>query len=104
METIRICKDRNILREYLSKEEVPSIMFGGFDMEEQLEFMREEEREEGIRQGKEQGIKQGRRQGIKENQISAVRSLMNNMKMSAKKAMDVLDIPHEDREGIRSQL
>ena len=71
-------------------------MFGGFDMEEQLEFMREEEREEGI--------VQGRRQGIKETQISAVRSLMNNMKMSAKKAMDVLDIPQEDRKEISSQL
>ena len=63
-------------------------MFGGFDMEEQLEFMRKEEREEGI----------------KETQISAVRSLMNNMKMSSKKAMDVLDIPHKDREEISSQL
>ena len=100
METIRICKDRNILREYLSKEEVPSIMFGGFDMEEQLEFMREEEREEGIRQG----IKQGRRQGIKENQLSVVRALMSTTKWSAKKAMDALKIPQEDREGIRSQL
>ena len=67
-------------------------MFGGCDVEMELELMREEEREEGIRQG------------VKENQISAVRSLMNNMKMSAKKAMDVLDIPQEDREGIRSQL
>ena len=100
METIRICKDRNILKEYLSKEEVPSIMFGGFDMEEQLEFMREEEREEGIRQG----IKQGRRQGIKENQLSVVRALMSTTKWSAKKAMDALKIPQEDREGILSQL
>ena len=96
METIRICKDRNILKEYLSKEEVPSIMFGGFDMEEQLEFMREEEREEGIRQGKEQGIK--------ENQLSVVRALMSTTKWSAKKAMDALKIPQEDREGILSQL
>ena len=100
METIRICKDRNILREYLSKEEVPSIMFGGFDMEEQLEFMREEEREEGIRQGKKQGIKQC----IKENQLSVVRALMSTTKWSAKKAMDALKIPQEDREGILSQL
>ena len=96
METIRICKDRNILKEYLSKEEVPSIMFGGFDMEEQLEFMREEEREEGIRQGKEQGIK--------ENQLSVVRALMSTTKWSAKKAMDALKIPQGDREGILSQL
>ena len=92
METIRICKDRNILREYLSKEEVPSIMFGGFDMEEQLEFMRKEDREEGIKQG------------IKENQLSVVRALMSTTKWSAKKAMDALKIPQEDREGILSQL
>ena len=71
-------------------------MFGGFDMEEQLEFMREEEREEGI--------VQGRRQGIKETQISAVRALMSTTRWSSKKAMDALRIPQEDREGILSQL
>ena len=67
-------------------------MFGGFDMEEQLEFMRKEEREEGIVQG------------IKETQISAVRALMSTMRWSSKKAMDALRIPQEDREGILSQL
>ena len=67
-------------------------MFGGFDMEEQLEFMRKEDREEGIKQG------------IKENQLSVVRALMSTTKWSAKKAMDALKIPQEDREGIRSQL
>ena len=87
-ETIRICKDRDVLKDYLSREEVPSIMFGGFDMEEQLEFMRKEAREEGI----------------KETQISAVRTLMSTTKWSAKKAMDALDIPQADREEISSQL
>ena len=67
-------------------------MFGGFDMEEQLEFMRKEDREEGIKQG------------IKENQLSVVRALMSTTKWSAKKAMDALKIPQEDREGILSQL
>ena len=92
METIRICKDRNILKDYLSKEEVPSIMFGGFDMEEQLEFMREEEREEG------------RKEGRKDGHISDIRSLMSTMKWSAKQAMDALRIPQEDREEISSIL
>ena len=29
-ESLRICRDRNVVREYLAKEEVPELMFGYF--------------------------------------------------------------------------
>ena len=50
-ETIRICKDKDVLREYLADREVAELMFGYFNMEEQLEFLRQEEREEGRAEG-----------------------------------------------------
>ena len=50
-ETIRICKDRNVLKDYLAGEEVPDLMFGYFDYEKELEHMRQEEREEGREEG-----------------------------------------------------
>ena len=50
-ETIRICKDRDVLKDYLAKEEVTDIMFGYFDYEKELEFLRQEEREEGRAEG-----------------------------------------------------
>ena len=50
-ETIRICKDRDVLKDYLAKEEVTDIMFGYFDYEKELEFLRQEERAEGRAEG-----------------------------------------------------
>ena len=46
-ETIRICKNRDVLKDYLAREEVTDIMFGYFDYEKELEFLRQEERAEG---------------------------------------------------------
>ncbi len=55
-ETIRICKNRNVLKEYLAKEEVSTIMFGLMDRERLLEisnmWMREEAQAEGRAEGK----------------------------------------------------
>ena len=54
METIRICKVRNLLKEYLSgrEKEVISIMMGLFDQEKAIEQFGNEKKEEGRREGK----------------------------------------------------
>lgn len=52
METLRICRDREVLKDYLAEEEVPDLMFGYFNMEEQLDFIRREERAEGRAEGR----------------------------------------------------
>ena len=54
LETIRICKDRNVLKEYLSgrEKEVISIMMGLFDQEKAIEQFGNEKKEEGRREGK----------------------------------------------------
>ena len=51
METIRICRDRNVLKDYLARQEVANIMFGYYDEEREKEYLREEGREEGRKEG-----------------------------------------------------
>ena len=54
LETIRICKVRNLLKEYLSgrEEEVISIMMGLFDQEKAIEQFGNEKKEEGKLEGR----------------------------------------------------
>lgn len=95
-ETIRICKDKNVLNDYLTKEEVPTIMFGYFDKDYQLELLREQERDEGRREGRDEGRD--------EERISSIRKLMKTMNMTAQQAMDALEISAADRERCLSLL
>ena len=67
-ETIRICKDKNVLKEYLQREEIPNIMFGVFDKEYQLNLMLEEERQEARETGRAEGRAEGREEGRAEGQ------------------------------------
>ena len=72
LETIRICKARNVLREYLSgrEKEVISIMMGLFDqekaMERYIEQVGNEKKEEGRREGHMEGLEAGKLEGKKE--------------------------------------
>ncbi len=72
METIRICKDRNVLREYLEsrEKEVVDIMMTLFNQEYALERyteeIREEGRQDGWEEGRQDGWKEGRQDGWKE--------------------------------------
>ena len=65
-ETIRICKDKDILKEYLSKREseVYSMLNILFDQEYQEEAMRLDSYREGEEKGIEKGIEKGREEGI----------------------------------------
>ncbi|MBQ6503318.1 MAG: hypothetical protein IJI57_05340 [Flexilinea sp.] len=87
-ETIRICRDQNVLKEYLAKEEVSNIMFGAFDKEYQLQLLREQEREEGR----------------EEEKLSSIRNLMETLKLTAQQAMDALKISDADRKRYLTML
>ena len=71
LETIRICKDRNVLKEYLSgrEKEVISIMMGLFDQEKAIEQFGNEKKEEGKLEGKREGKLEGRREGKLEGKM-----------------------------------
>jgi len=57
LETIRICKDRGVLREYLSsrEKEVVSIMMALFDQEKAVEQFGYEKMQEGHKEGRKEG-------------------------------------------------
>ena len=59
-ETFRICRDKNVLQEYLKQEEVASIMYIFMDqdtaMKKALRTERQEGRQEGRREGEADGV------------------------------------------------
>ena len=65
-ETIRICKDKNVLKEYLEsrEKEVIDMMVTLFDEEKIMKAHDKTILEQGISQGIQQGISQGIQQGI----------------------------------------
>jgi len=76
-ETIRICKDQNVLSEFLAEEEVATIMFTMADEEKARKFYEDDLLEEG----KENGI------------VASIKAMMKNLKLSAEQAMEALEIP-----------
>ncbi len=65
LETIRICKDRDVLKEYLSGrgKEVVNIMMGLFDQEKAVEQFGNEKKEEGRVEGRKEGRAEGKLEG-----------------------------------------
>ena len=50
-ETLRICRDENVLRDYLADEEAATIMFTLLDEQKARKFWEEELRQEGRKEG-----------------------------------------------------
>lgn len=71
-ETIRICKDKNVLKEYLeSKEqEVVTIMMTLFDDEQILKAYAKDIKDEGVREGAREGARKTAEIMIKEGKLS----------------------------------
>ena len=84
-ETIRICKDRNVMRTYLEareKEEIFSMVQAMFTEEYNRRAIAKSirrSREEGIEEGREKGIREGREKGIREGErIGAIRAFIES--------------------------
>ena len=54
-ETFRICRDRNVLQEYLKHEEVAAVMYKFMDQETALKKALRTERKEGRQEGRQEG-------------------------------------------------
>ena len=54
-ETLRICKDRDVLKAYLEEKEATEIMFTWLDVQKAKKFEEEEIRQEGFREGRAEG-------------------------------------------------
>ena len=83
-ETIRICRDKNLLREYLSEraKEVEGIMLTLFDQEQVWNVERENIRSEAFNEGVNRGISQGKLSML----IELVRDGSLSLPAAAKKA------------------
>ena len=67
-ETLRICRDENVLREYLADEEAATIMFTLLDEQKARRFWEEELRQESEAKGRAEGRAEGREEG--ENRLN----------------------------------
>ena len=56
-----------------------------------------EERKEGFKEGKAEGLAEGKAEGLAKGLVSSIRNMMRNMGVSLEKAMDVLQIPADER-------
>ena len=95
-EAVRYCIANDYLGGYFrqkQKEEVFDMLNFVWDQERALEIRAEEARAEGLSQGLSQGVSQG----VLETTITAIRNVMQSMNFSVEKAMDVLQIPADER-------
>ncbi len=105
LETIRICKDKNVLKQYLleREKEVIDIMMALFDQQKAVEQfgyeMKEEGRAEGHREGRAEGHREGRaeghREGRAEGKLEGKKEAAINMKaegMTESMIAKILDV------------
>ena len=92
-ETLRICKNEDILKEYLEsrESEVYSMLDVLFDRQYQEEAMRKDSFREGKEEGREEGRKEGRKQGEILKLITMVKKKIENGDSIAKIADDLLE-------------
>ena len=83
-EAIRICKDRNVLKEYLSnrEKEVVDIMMVLYDEQEVLRSYIESELYEARLKGRQEGLQEGRQEGRQEGKIEIAKKLLEMRKLS----------------------
>ena len=93
-ETIRICLDKNILKEFLEsrRNEVNDIMFMLFDEELQQKLHDKETKETAMEEGRVEGL------------ITSIKNLMESLNIPIDKAMDVLKVPNDKREYYKTQI
>ena len=95
-EATRYCIAHNYLEDYFrqkQEEEVFDMLNFAWNQERALEVRAEEARAEGLSQGLSQDLSQG----VLETTITAIRNVMQSMNFSVEKAMDVLQIPADER-------
>ena len=94
LEAIRICKDRNVLREYLEsrEKEVVDIMMVLYDNEEIMRSYLESERHEA------------RLEGGYEANIKTAKRMLFKKKYSLKEIADCAELPLEVVEELASEL
>ena len=95
---IRYCRDNDLLAKYFAENEKEVFDMVTFKWDDKR--ANEIAREEGLAEGLEKGLKKGKING----RIDSIRSLMKQLKISAEKAMELLEIPESERQQIVTLL
>ncbi len=97
-ETIRICKDRGALREYLAahEKEVTDSMVMLFEQEFAMQRYGNRMRAEGR--------EEGRAEEREKQRLASLRALMKTMALTPEQAMEALEVPAEDRQKYKALL
>lgn len=103
---IRYCRDNKLLEEYFREHEseVLDMVTFKWDDKRAREIAREEGLAEGLNKGLAEGLNKGLAEGLNKGFIRSVKALMSSMNISAEKAMDMLDIPSNERAQILSKV
>ena len=114
LETIRICKDRNLLKEYLAEheKEAVSIMMAINDIQYNMNaYLNEygdkkmaEGLAEGIGKGRAEGKAEGRAEGTEQTFLENIRSIMKNLNISLERALELLNVPKSEYEKYRNLI
>ena len=84
LETLRICKDRDVLKKYLEEQEAAEIMFTWLDEQKARKFEYEEIKQEGIAEGLAKGEAKGRTEG----KLEAYAIMVRKNRISVKEAAE----------------
>ena len=101
-ETISMCKDNNVLKEYLEsrEKEVVDIMMFLYDDDELMQMYKEsvrlEARDEGMREGKREGLREGMREGMREGRESAALRMLKAGKYDVQEIADISGLSLEE--------
>ena len=96
-ETIRICKEKDVLKAYLEREEAATVMYTFMDQEKAFMMTLDDVREEGREEGLEVGRAEGREEGAIQEAVKLYNEEMGLSPLQImKKIMDRFDLNEDD--------
>ena len=100
LETLRICKDRDVLKKYLEEQEAAEIMFTWLDEQKARKFEYEEIKQEGRAEGRIEGIAEGlakgEAKGRTEGKLEAYAIMVRKNRISVKEAAEETGLSEKD--------
>ncbi len=100
LETLRICKDRDVLKKYLEEQEAAEIMFTWLDEQKARKFeyeeIKQEARTEDIAEGLAKGEAKGRTEGRTEGKLEAYAIMVRKNRISVKEAAEETGLSEKD--------
>ena len=100
------CISEGILSDFLRKNRRESIQVSVLecDVDKVMEYLKQEAKEDGHAEGLAAGLAEGRIKGRIESQLSSIQAVMKSLNMTPTHAMEILNIPEEERENLLEQL